>query len=93
MSEDRELLQRVGLGVEAESFLGSNLGRYLIERAEGERDDAVEDLKEANPDDPKGIRDLQNRIWRAESVQFWLADLINDGRNAMHELQAREATD
>jgi hypothetical protein len=93
MSEARELLQRVGLGVEAEQFLGSNLGRYLIERAESERDDAVGELKEANAEDPKAIRNLQARIWRAESVQFWLADLINDGRNALHELQAREATD
>ncbi|MCK0507915.1 hypothetical protein [Aromatoleum anaerobium] len=93
MSSERELLQRVAMGMEAEAFLGSNIGRYLVERAETERDDAVGDLKAVSPDDPKAIRDLQNRIWRAESVQFWLADLINDGNNAMHELQAREATD
>lgn len=93
MSSERELLHRVAMGMEAEAFLGSNIGRYIVERAEAERDDAVEDLKEASPDDPKTIRDLQNRIWRAESVQFWLADLINDGNNAMHELQARETTD
>lgn len=93
MSSERELLQRVAMGMEAEQFLGSNLGRYIVSRAEAERDDAIADLKEADAEDARNIRDLQARIWRAESVQFWLADLINDGRNAMHEIQEREASD
>lgn len=93
MSSELELMKRVAMSVEAEQFLGSNLGRYIVERAESERDAAVAGLKEADPENAKLIRELQNRVWRAEEVQFWLADLINDGRNAMHEIQEREAQD
>lgn len=93
MSEERELLHKVGMSMEAEAFLGSNLGRYIVAQAEAERENAIKTLIEADPDDAKAIRDLQNRIWLADSMQFWLANLILDGKNAMHELQARETTD
>lgn len=88
--ERREHLVRIGLMDEAERFLQTPLGRHFIERAEAERDAAVEKLKCADAENPKLIRDLQNRVYRAESIQFWLADLITEGRNALHEIQERE---
>ncbi|THF55923.1 hypothetical protein [Pseudothauera rhizosphaerae] len=88
MSTERtEQLIRVGLMDEAERFLKTNLGRHLVDRAEAERDAAMAELKEADAENPKYIRELQNRIYRAESFQFWLAELITEGRNALHEMQ------
>jgi len=76
----------VQLGLSAESFLGSPLGKFLVGRAEGEIEEAVEKLKTTDPEDAKAIRDLQNRIYRAESVQYWLAEAIMTGENAQQEL-------
>lgn len=80
------LLKAVDLGFQAEAFLQSDVGRYLVSRAEAQIDEAVELLKNADPEDAKAIRSLQNEIVVAESVQYWLADLIQQGENAQQQL-------
>ena len=80
------LLKAVDLGFQAEAFLHSDVGRYLVSRAEAQIDEAVELLKNADPEDAKSIRSLQNEIVVAESVQYWLADLIQQGENAQQQL-------
>lgn len=83
---DKNLQQAIALGFDVEAFFGSPLGKYLIKRAEDEVDAAVEELKRADPDNAKAIRDLQNTITRAESFQYWLGDAVNAGKNAQLEL-------
>lgn len=85
-SELDPLLKAVDLGFQAEAFLQSDVGRYLVSRAEAQIDEAVELLKNADPEDAKAIRSLQNEIVVAESVQYWLADLIQQGENAQQQL-------
>lgn len=80
------LLKAVDMGFQAEAFLQSDIGRYLVSRAEAQIDAAVEALKGADPEDAKAIRALQNTIAVAESVQYWLADLIQQGENAQQQL-------
>lgn len=84
------LLKAVDLGFQAEAFLRSDIGRYLVSRAEAQIEEAVEVLKEADPEDPKAIRALQNTITVAESVQYWLADVIQQGENAQQQLHEGE---
>ena len=84
------LLKAVDLGFQAEAFLQSDIGRYLVQRAEAQIEEAVELLKEADPEDPKTIRALQNTIAVAESVQYWLADVIQQGENAQQQLHEGE---
>jgi hypothetical protein len=76
------LLRTAGLGMDIEAFLGGPVGTYLIRRSEDEIKEAVSDLCRADPDDAKGIRDLQNRIWRAEAFQQWLAEGVQEGYQA-----------
>lgn len=84
------LLQQIDLGFQAEAFLQSDLGRYLVQRAEGQVEEAVEALKQVDPEDFKSVRGLQNMIHVAESIQYWLADAIQAGMNAQAELQDTE---
>lgn len=93
MSNDpgkNQLLQQIDLGFQAEAFLHSDIGRYLVQRAEGQVEEAVEALKQVDPDDSKCIRGLQNTIHVAESIQYWLVDAINAGLNAQAELHDTE---
>lgn len=87
-----ELVAEAILGKDAEEFLNTELGRYLIGRAEQEASEATQQLKDVWSWRSKKIQELQNKIWRAESVQSWLADLIISGRQAMETLdeQARD---
>ena len=62
MSDD--LLEVAQLGVEAESFKSSRLGKYMVESARDEILDASEKLCTVNPDDRDEIERLQNKIYR-----------------------------
>lgn len=72
----------IELGMDAHAFMKSNIGRYLSARAESERADALEELAQADPDDAKAMRALQNRVKVVDSVMYWLAEAIQAGKNA-----------
>lgn len=83
---ENPLAQEVALGITVEAFLASGIGRYLIARWEAEIEEAVERLKHVDPEDPKAIRELQAQVYRAESLQYWLAEAIQAGISAEDEL-------
>ena len=73
------LLESAIFGKRVEDFLSSDLGKYLVHRAEEEAANSVENLKRVLPWRRRRIQELQNRIWMAESFQQWLADAVMDG--------------
>lgn len=85
-----DLMADLRLGIEAEAFLVSDIGRYLAQRAECERDEALADFRAVDPTDSEKVRQIQNRIWRAETFVGWLTEAINVGRYAAQELQSPE---
>lgn len=90
---DNEIRKRVTLGAEAERFLNTNLGRFLVQRAEEVIESAVDELKTVDPENPKTIRALQQKITVAESVQYWLAGAINDGYEAERQYLEAQSPD
>lgn len=81
MSNDA-LLAEAALGRDAEDFLAGEIGRYILGRCEQEIADAHERLACISPWRRDRIRQLQNEVWRAQSVKAWLAELIVAGRQA-----------
>lgn len=88
-----ELVREVQFGIEVEAFLGSPLGKYLVGRAEEERDAALEEFKKADVADASLMRDIQNRVWRAEQFQTWLAEIVQAGWNAETLMKQQESPD
>lgn len=88
-----DLVKEVTFGIEVEAFLQSRIGRHLIGLAEGERDAALEEFKTADTSDAKAMAALQNRVWRAESFQTWLAEIVQAGWNAETLMKQQESTD
>ena len=89
MNDDPDIRQTaeiIDLGQQVETFLQSSLGRYLIGRAEDDIEQAVEQLKRANPDRAELIRTIQNQIHVAENIQYWLAEAVTSGYNAQREI-------
>lgn len=84
-------LAEAELGIEAERFAESKVGRYMLGRARQVATEAYAALAAANPDDAKGIRALQNEIRHAENFKGWLIELIEGGRNAEVQIQTHEA--
>ena len=75
------------MGRDAEDFIQGDLGQYLIGCAEHEIKIATDALKKVHPWRTRRIRELQNEIWRAESFQSWLSELVIRGRQAVQQLE------
>lgn len=82
--------RRIDLGAEVVAFLQSPVGVALTKRAEEEEREALEELAVCDPDDPKVIRDLQNRVHRANSIIGWLQEVIGDAVAAHKVLEEQE---
>ena len=86
------LLRAIDFGFEVEAFLNTDIGKFLITRAEGEVETAVEELKRVEPDDTTAVRNIHTRIKVAESVLYWLAEAISAGNLAQQELHERDGS-
>lgn len=83
----RTLIAEVDLGEQAKEFVASGIGAYIIGCAHQEIADAQQALKRTLPWRWRKIAELQNRIWRAESLLLWLRDLIAAGQSASKALE------
>jgi hypothetical protein len=91
MTSDQALYAEAILGKDAEEFLRTDLGRYLLERVEEEEKDAMEALANTSPWRRRRIVDLQAKVWRARSFKSWISELIVTGRQALQQLENTEA--
>ena len=91
MSEKNdELIAQAEVGEAAKQFMQGELGKIMLGLADQERELAQLEMEEINPDDPKAIRAVQARIWRAKSFREWLEGLVSDGDQAMRVWQQQE---
>jgi hypothetical protein len=88
--ELRQKLAVVDLGLAAQQFLSTPLGKYVHDRAIAEVETGVEDLKRVDPTDARAVMKLQGEIWRAESFMYWMADAIREGAELATQLIAEE---
>ena len=88
---ERESLARNGkaiaLGEEAKIFLTSHLARSITDIADARVGAALNELKGADPEDTKKIRELQNEIKLFESFDSFLADIVAAGQLAYQNYQ------
>jgi hypothetical protein len=85
-----QTVKEIALGLDAEKFIATDLGRYMLQRAEGNVEEAVEALKAVNPENAKEVRDLQNIIMVNEYFLYWLADAVTQGKAAEEILNQQE---
>jgi len=86
MEEADELLSIARMGVDAEAFVRTPLGKFLVSKADREIAAATDELVAADPEDVKKNRDLRNRIHVANMFVTWLRDAIEIGRAAHDQL-------
>ena len=87
VQDDKDLLyKRAAFGLQVEQFLSSDIGKYMLARADGDIASSFGELKSCNPKDGIVVQGLQNKIWRAESVKHWLSDVITDGFHSLEIL-------
>jgi hypothetical protein len=74
-------------GVQVQQFLDSEIGVYLIERADNQAETALKELVIADPTQPEVIRAIQNRIKVADSIVSWIREAIEMGDQATESLR------
>lgn len=82
--------EMIRLGVEAEEFLSSNIGRYILKRAMDEAIDAtnkIRQLKSSEPDFKQKYDELQQIIERQTDLNRWIKEATNIGRQAYEQYQ------
>ena len=84
------LYQSAALGQQIESFLRSDVGRYLQSRASRVYNTAVEDFKRVNPNDVAAIMKIQSDMWKAEAFMGWLSQGIQEGLTSLGILEGLE---
>jgi hypothetical protein len=82
-----DLLKQAQLGIEAEAFLSTDLGRYLLDKADQELEDAQNKFLELLPNDSAGLLQLQSQAKRAINFKSWLSEAISTGIYAEQELK------
>lgn len=87
MADEDLYFAEAKLGIECETFMASDIGRFFIGRAENEIEAAQSLLEQCDPENAKEVRALQNRIWRARSITDWLQEAINNGHMAEEQLR------
>lgn len=85
--DDEELMRAAIFGKEAELFLESPMGDFLLNHARAEADIAAHKLKSVAPWRRKRITELQNQIKVAEWFQVWLGEAVAEGRQATEILE------
>jgi len=87
---DNDLLGVARTGIDAEAFSRSDIGRFLIQKAQSEIDAETAALIDADPSDVKLNTDIRNRIHVAKMFLVWLDEAILVGRHAHDELRELE---
>lgn len=79
-------IMAVELGLDAQKFLQSNLGRALVDKAEHEKGTFLVALVDADPDDRKLNRRIRNEILLRELGVNWILEVIGTGKVAENEI-------
>lgn len=80
------LMESAALGMAAKEFMACDFGKHIVSKASAEVDQALSELIECPPGDAEQIRSIQNRVHVAQSAVRWLVEAINEGDNAMRDL-------
>lgn len=93
IDDDNEDLRLARLGIDAEAFLGSALGKHIATQAQSEIDEATAELIKANPSDVEANTKLRNRIYVAGQALKWIFQAAQEGRAATDRIREQEAQD
>lgn len=84
--EQAALLGKVRLQFDAEDFLRSDVGRFLMARSEETQQAALMALADCDPTDVETIRKSQFDYRVASSWMDWIAEAIVEGQAAQQQL-------
>jgi len=90
VTEEQMQIIRARLGIEAESFRNSHVGRYIYDRCNNDLDKFRQDLENEDPHNVEKCVEIRNYITVRKLFILWVDEAIRSGLNAEHELDEAE---
>lgn len=90
VDELNRLRETAQVGMDAEAFKNTPLGRWMIDKAKEDRQRIVEELILADPTDNKAVADLQGKAVLLGLFEEWLNQAITDGIEALQYFKQYE---
>lgn len=87
MFDNKTLFEAASVGEALDTFQNSKVGIFLYKRAKSQILAGMYELAEANPEDTKSIREIQNKIKVAQNFQSWISEGIMEGMQSYQHLQ------
>ena len=87
---DEKTLKDATFGMRVETFMRSDIGRYLIENAQRHEQEAIIGLVDTAPDDVANNTRYRNEIAIARMFGHWLHDAVMAGLAAKENMKAME---
>lgn len=87
LNPDDPIVRSAVFGAQVEQFLASDVGLYLMQKADDYAQEAIDELTRCDPEDPKKIRAIQNRIQVADLIANWLNEAVAIGEQAEQHLR------
>lgn len=86
VTEEQFRVVKARLGLEAESFQVSHVGRYIYDRIDQDLERFREDLENTDPHDIEKCVEIRNNILVRKLFALWIDEAIGSGLNAEREL-------
>lgn len=86
-----EVMRLIEFGLDAQRFMGSQIGRYLTARANLDIEAAREALETVDPTDAKAVQAQQNRAAVARNFLQWMGEAVTEGEQAEYQLQQMDS--
>lgn len=91
--ESEEMLyRRATFGKQVSDFFNSDIGRYLMARADEEVVVAIRKFRDCDTSNVELVRKLQNDINMADNFKNWLSESVMDGLHAIEMIDERGQT-
>lgn len=82
ISADDPNVETAIFGAQVSQFMESDVGVYLMQKADDYAQDAIDKLTRVDPEDPPAIRRLQNQIAVADLIAAWLKEAMAMGKQS-----------
>ena len=87
VTEEQFRIVKARLGIEAESFQNSHVGRYIYDRIDVDLVKLTQELLDTNPSDVSKCVEIRNNILVRNLFTLWIKEAIGSGLNAENELK------
>lgn len=90
---EENLIRRAVLGREAQDFLASQVGRYVVGAAAQDQAEIERKLTKVSPWNRRRILRLQQEHRAVELAIGWITEMVQDGAHAERQLDMEQVTE